>query len=322
MEVSLNMKELRVDSITEDIVIFALDRSNRPLDKAKVDIDEEIVNEYEKGCPFCRKNEGLATEETSRIEIDKKWVTRSIYNKYPIIDTSSKGVYGIHEVIIDTYRHNGTFYNMSTLEYENLIKMYKDRYSSLKNNDNIRYITIFKNFLRKAGASLDHPHSQIMSLSVLPPEINNEIRVAKEFYDNNGFSLYDSIIKDEIQENQRVVYNGDAFLAIVPYASKYSGEVRIIFKNKKRFEAISNKEIKELSLILNKLFLNIYREKGYMPFNLCVHTHPINEDCINYFNVHIHIIPRKFNFGGFELGSDIYVSSSKPEDLAKKIKFD
>ncbi|HBH0199686.1 TPA: galactose-1-phosphate uridylyltransferase, partial [Clostridioides difficile] len=42
----------------------------------------------------------------------------------------------------------------------------------------------------------------------------------------------------------------------------------------------------------------------------------------SYFNVHMHIIPRKYNFGGFELGTNMYVSSMSPEDLTKKLKID
>lgn len=316
------MKELRVDSITNDLVILAYDRAKRPLDKVKVEIEEEITNEYEKECPFCRENENLTTEETSRIEINNKWITRSVYNKYPIIDNLNECIYGEHEVIIDTYRHNGSFFNMSYEEYEALFKMYKDRYQALKEDKKIRYITIFKNFLRKAGASLAHPHSQIMSLSLIPPEVKNEINVAKEYYEKNGNCLYENIIANEIKEKKRIIHNGSKFLVIAPYASKYSGEIRIFFKEKIRFEEVSEDDIKELSIIVKKLFNNIYNVNGYSPFNMCIHTHPLKGSSEKYFNVHIHIIPRKFNFGGFEVGSDMYVSSSEPEALAQKIKFD
>lgn len=112
------------------------------------------------------------------------------------------------------------------------------------------------------------------------------------------------------------------FLVLIPYATKYSGEVRIIFKDKIEFGELNDNNIQELSTIFEKLFKKLYNINGYMPFNLCIHTHPTKIETKSYFNVHMHIIPRKYNFGGFELGTNMYVSSMSPEDLTKKLKID
>lgn len=315
------MKEVRIDPINNDMVVFAKDRSKRPTDIVRKQCEEEIKNIYEKSCPFCRGNESLSTDETFRIEGSNGWLAKSIYNKFPILDGVGNDIYGFHEVMIDTYRHNGTFYNMELAEFENLFKMYQNRYKALMEDENIKYVSIFKNFLRKAGASLLHPHSQIISLSMIPPDLINEYDIAKKYCLENNRSLYEDIIKDEIELNKRVINDGEKFITIVPYASKYNGEIRIIFKEKIRFENINKEHINELSNIFIKLFKQLYKVKGYTPFNLCIHTHPRNNDKDEYFNVHIHIIPRKYSFGGFELGTGFYVSSNNPEDLAKKLKF-
>ncbi|RDY24723.1 DUF4931 domain-containing protein [Romboutsia maritimum] len=315
------MKEIRIDSVNNDMIVFAKDRSKRPIDVVITQTEKEVSKEYEKKCPFCRGNEELSTKETFKIQEKNDWVVKSIYNKFPILDGVGKEIYGIHEVMIDTYRHNGNFYNMTEEEFKNLFVMYKNRYKNLINDNNVEYVSIFKNFLRKSGASLEHPHSQIISLSIIPPDIENEIAISKKYYMDKHKSLYDDIIKDEIQHKKRVIYNGKRFLVIVPYASKYSGEVRILFKEKIKFENIKDEDIYELSYIFMKLFKNLYRDKGYTPFNLCIHTHPKNIEQENYFNVHMHIIPRKYSFGGFELGTGVYVSSTNPEELAKKLKF-
>ena len=75
---------------------------------------------------------------------------------------------------------------------------------------------------------------------------------------------------------------------------------------------------------MSKLFRKLYSEYGNCPFNLYLHTHPVNEknDYKNKYNVHIHIVPRKFNFGGFELSTGVYISSESSEDIAKRLKFD
>lgn len=314
------MKELRIDPINKDMIVFAENRSKRPMDKCNKDMNKNSINGYKKDCPFCVGNEEQCELETFRLGNDKEWYVKSVYNRYPIIDDSSEEIYGLHEVMIDTNRHDGSFYNMTEIEFEYLFIMYKNRYTELKNKKNVEYVSIFKNYLRQAGASLEHPHSQIVTLPFIPPEIQNEIHISKEYFDMNNKCLYEGMINEEIELGERVVYNGTNFIAIVPSATKYTGEIRILFKNKISLDEISEIEIKELSSLFKNLFKKIHYVEGDMPFNIYIHTYPANLDCKKYFNTHIHIIPRKYSFGGFELGTGVYVSSRKPEDIAEKLK--
>ena len=102
------MKEIRIDDINNDIVIFAKDRSRRPMDKVIKGNEECIIKEYNKSCPFCRGNEYYTLESKFKIENEKGWIVRSIDNKFPIVDNLQDNIYGNHEVMIDTYRHNGS----------------------------------------------------------------------------------------------------------------------------------------------------------------------------------------------------------------------
>ena len=314
------MKEIRIDTINDNIVIFAKDRAKRPMDKVNEESEEKNKKEYHQECPFCRGNESKCTNSNFKIEDENDWLVKSVNNKYPIVDKFQDNIYGNHEVMIDTYRHNGNFYNMSEDEFYNMFLMYKNRYVDFIKDEKIKYVTIFKNYLRKAGASLNHPHSQIISISIIPPDIEKEVNISRKYHKNNNRYLYDDIIKNEIKENKRVVNNSKNFLTLVPNSTKYTGEIRIIFKHNIRFEDIDNDDIRELSRIFKNLFSNIYKVNGDLPFNIFIHTHPKNSES-KYLNVHIHIIPRQNTFGGFELSTGLYVSSMEPEDIAEKIKF-
>ncbi len=316
------MREVRVDIFSNDIIIVVKDRDKRPIDTKKYPDDEEGKAIYEKYCPFCKGNEFYATETTFEIADKDGWIVKSIYNKYPILDENSIEIYGIHEVMIDTYRHNGSFYDMSEEEYCNMFKMYQNRYKKLIENDKVKYVSIFKNFLSKAGASLTHPHSQIISMSMVPKDILNEINILESYYRDNKESLYEKTIKEEIKINERIVYNGEKFIVLVPYASMYCGEVRILCKDSTKFDDLGEDNIKELSKVFKNLFKKIYNVCGYMPFNLCMHAHPKKMKNENLLNIHFHIIPRKYNFGGFEIGNGVYVSSKLPEDFAKELHFE
>jgi UDPglucose--hexose-1-phosphate uridylyltransferase len=308
------VNELRIDSMSGDKIIFSADRINRPMDNP-----ESKDKAYNENCPFCVGNENKSIE-TFRIEKNDKWLVRAVNNKYPIIDNVSKNLFGIHEVMIENNRHDANFYDMDDLEFKNILIMYKNRFCELINCENVEYVSIFKNYLRQAGASLAHPHSQIITLPFVAPQIKEELEISKKYFEKNNKNLYEDIIQEEIKISKRVIFNGKNFLAVIPYTSKFSGEIRILFKRNIRFDEINDCEIEELATIFRKIFLKIKEIEGDIPFNMYIHTHPANLDTKKYFNTHIHIIPRKYNIGGFELSTGVYVSSRNPDDLAKKFK--
>ena len=319
------MKELGVDTLNHSKVIIARGRQDRPMDKVKKDINKEENEEYDKDCPFCRGNEENISQETDVINKNNQWVVKSVKNKYPIIDDNPLSeIKGEHDVIIDTYKHNGNFFNMNEEEFYYLLLMYKRRFNNFKEYKSVKYICLFKNHLRGAGASLMHPHSQILSLPFIPPDLIEEYKVCDEFYKKMGINMYKYIMQEEIKYKKRLIYNDKDFFVFVPQICRFSGDTVIILKENIYFYEIEDNKLKELSFILKRLFSKLYDEYGNFPFNLYIHSHPINEnyDYKNIYNVHIHIVPRIFNFGGFELSTGMYVSSVKSEDIASKLKFD
>lgn len=317
------MKELGVDTLNHSKVIIARGRQDRPIDKIKKEIIIEHNEEYVEDCPFCRGNEEHISQETYAIKKNNMWVVKSVKNKYPIIDNNPLNeIRGEHDVIIDTYKHNGNFFNMKEEEFYDLLVMYKNRFNDFKSNKDIKYICLFKNYLREAGASLMHPHSQILSLPFIPPDLMEEYKVCEEFYNKMGINMYKYIIQEEIKYEKRLIYNDENFLVFVPEVCRFAGDTVILFKENIYFYELDDNRLKQLSIILKKLFNKLYYENGNCPFNLYIHTHPVNEkeDYKNIYNVHIHIVPRKFNLGGFELSTGMYVSSVKSEDIAKKLK--
>jgi UDPglucose--hexose-1-phosphate uridylyltransferase len=325
------MSEFRTNLFTGQSVIIARDRSKRPMKLEKPNYEIE-TNEHEDDCPFCIGNENQTTQETFRIEEDKKWLVRSFYNMFPIItqdsESSKKEDFfinldgcGVHEVLVDTYKHNGNFFNMSAYEFELMFTMYKDRYNELIDDENVKYISLFKNFLRNSGASMAHPHSQIISLPIIPKAVLEEVNNCRNYFEENNKSLHQSVIDFEIKEDKRVIHESENFIVIAPYASIYSGEISIINKSNEKFENISSDNIKEMSLIFKNLFNKMNNVYGVIPFNIFLHSHPKYDNCEDYYNWHIHIVPRKYNLGGFEIATGVFVNSTNPEELAKLLNY-
>lgn len=264
----------------------------------------------------------MSSESRGEIIEDGNWTSRSVLNKFPIIDMSTEDVFGQHEVLIETYRHNGGYFNMSLDEFVSSFTLMRDRVRGMIDVDGICYVNVFKNSQSGAGASLKHPHSQLISLNILPPEVEKERRVALDYCSEHNSNLYLDIISREVELGERVIYDGKYFLAFVPHATRYNGEFRIFQKSEKDFWSLNDEEIFELSYIFHHVFINWGKIEGDIPFNVLLHTFPNNDlEMKGYFRTHFHIVPRKYNFGGFELSSNLFVFGQDPAELAKNLRF-
>lgn len=325
------MAEIRRDLFTDKIVIVATERSKRPSD-FKNSKDKSDVMRYSENCSFCLGNEEVDPPEIERIEKDGRWRVRAVPNKFPILTSNEEAEFrnelhncikgqGFHEVIIETDRHNGNFFNMEDEEFINYLTILKRRYSKLKRKDKVKYISIFKNYLNGAGASLRHPHSQILTLPIISPDIAKEISNAKEYYDRTGLCLHEYVMDYERKENKRVIHETSDFIIIAPYASLYNSEVGIFYKHNNRFEYMSEGTIEELSILLKTLFQKMYKRLGNFPFNMYFHTHPLDLERTDFYKWHIHIAPRLSNIAGFELATGVYVNEVSPEDVSASLKW-
>lgn len=306
------MPEIRKDPFTDEQVIIAMERAKRP-----TDFHDDGSNKEEKTCFFCRGREKLTPSETFRIDDDNgEWIVRSFPNKFPILCSDMTDGNGIHEVIVDNCGHDKSFFNMNIKEFKYMLLAYKNRYIALYNTASTQYVSIFKNYLKKAGASLDHPHSQIISLPIIPNIIMTELNNCKKFYEYRGEIMHQVLIREERDKGDRVIFETDNFIVIAPFASKYNYETQIIYKNKGLFQSMTDRVITELSEVLFGLFSRYGNVLGRFPFNLFLHAHPnLMEDAP--YNWHLHITPRVSQQAGFELSTGIYVNDIPPEKAAK-----
>lgn len=324
------MPEIRRDPFTDEEVVIVVERSKRPSDWLAKDNCNDTTNKKNNNCFFCRGNEKSTPPESFRIN-DKNgnWIVRSFPNKFPIFSPNSKvqkereelfditnGI-GTHEVIVENYKHDKNFFNMSAEEFKYIILAYRERYAALYNKPSTQYVSLFKNYLKDAGASLNHPHSQIISLPITPNKVMIELYNCKKFYTVKGESLHGAIIREEKKRKRRVILETDSFIVIAPFASKYKYETEIIYKKDELFQFISNSTINQLSEVFFSLF-NRYRKTlgDVFPFNLILHGHPKSMEHIPY-KWHFHIIPRLSCFAGFELSTGIYVNDVLPEEVAE-----
>ena len=284
-------------------------------------------------CPFCPGNEAQTSQERYRInDPNGQWVTRTIQNKFPaltegIIPDSNDdffqnktGGFGIHEVIIDTPKHNQTPPNFTGKELENLIHTYLHRYRAHEKHPHVRHIVIFKNHGRNAGASIIHPHSQLIATPIISNEINARLTNAQKYYAETKRCLMCDMIEHELQKNQRIVCQNEHFVAFIPYAASSSFQAWVVPReHQTHFSCLKSNQIPTLAQILKKLLKSQERILHSPDFNWVIHSAHMktNKNALHWYMA---ITPRLTKTAGFELGSQIHINPSLPENDAAQMR--
>jgi len=306
------MAELRFDPINRHTVIIAPERSKRPKD------DFISTEEVSKTCPFCPGNEDQTPPEkfNNRDKV-KNWTIRSFPNKYPAFTQSPYGeISGIQDVIVDSDKHDINPGDFSLEHLKELLKVYKERIESIKINKNIKYILVFKNHGLMAGATLEHPHSQIVGLTFVPHAVKKSWQRLKKFYSQNNQCYYCSLI-----DKTDIVFENGSFVLISPKEARFSYETWILPRTHQvHYEEITDQQLNDLSEIFSKLIktLNVMLNKP--AFNVILNSGLYDENSDHFYHWNIQILPRISYQAGFECGTGMFINQVEPENAARELK--
>ena len=322
------MPEIRRDPVSGRWTIIASARNERPSDFASGKISQS-----KKNCPFCPGNEEQTPPEiwSSRSLKDNNWKLRVVPNKYPAIVSSAntervelEGLYkkmegiGTHEVIIETPDHFRQMHKMDESDISEVFKCFASRIREIKKDKKIKYIMIFKNYGRYAGASLAHPHSQLIAMPMVPIRVANELEGANAYFSQKSSCVFCDIIREEISFKKRIVEENDSFIAINPYASRFSFETWILpKKHLSHLENTDENDFKNLSEVLKSTLKKINHSLGQAAYNILIHTMPVREDSAPFYHWHIEIMPKFSHMAGFEWGTGFYINTVSPEKAAE-----
>src|SRR5262249_32817531 len=143
------------------------------------------------------------------------------------LDRAGEGVYdrmngvGAHEVIVETPDHTKTFSSLTEAEIGSVLMAYRDRIVDLKRDMRFKYVMVFKNHGSPAGATLEHPRSQLRAVPVVPKNVAEEMEGALAYYRYKDRCVFCDIVRQEQRERTRLVYENDQFVVIEPYAPKF-----------------------------------------------------------------------------------------------------
>lgn len=327
---SSKISELRQDLVTGDWVVIATGRKKRAKELIK---RREPYPPLTDKCPFCFPEEtGQEKDVLIFRRDDGDWSLRVIPNKYPAFSRHQplrhfeEGPYfamsgiGHHEVII-TRDHSRQIANLDPIEVAEIIDAYQDRYLSLMNRRSVNYIEIFHNHGLEAGASVEHPHSQLMAIPVISPGVLLELNGAEIYHKKNRKCVYCAIVEWELQNKKRLLFENDSFLVFCPFSSRVAFEVWVMpKKHKPYFERGTNEEKVDLGEALQKAMYMIWKTLEDPAYNFYLHTSPCDGKDYPYYHWHFEILPHTATWAGFELSTGIEISTIEPERAAEELR--
>lgn len=328
------LNEFREDLVSGEWVLFATGRAQRPelVKKEKL----KIKTLPKSKCPFedPEKYGNIVVAEYWDKE-RSDWTIKVAKNKYPAVldggmcSPQKAGPFNTHEAIgrheIVIFRdHDKNLHDFSKEELASALKVYQERYLTMAGGDCTKYGLIFHNYGPSAGASVPHPHSQIISIPVLPPDIKRSINGSEKFYNEHKKRVYDVMIDWERGEGKRIIFENKYFIAFCPFVSKTPYEVRIFpQESHAHFEKMPEEQFEYLGEILLLVLKKIQSALKNSDYNFFIHTAPLERKTIDvheFYTWHIEILPKISTFGAFELGSGIDVNIVDPDESAKLLR--
>jgi UDPglucose--hexose-1-phosphate uridylyltransferase len=328
------MPELRKDPVVGRWVIMSTERSKRPTDFSK-------PREDKRGgpCVFCASMERqtppevLSYRDHGSAPNEPGWRVRAVPNKFPALRIEGPlgrrgdGLYdlmngiGAHEVVIETPDHDRGMADLELHQIEEVLWAYRDRVLDLARDERFRYVIIFKNHGADAGASLEHPHSQLIALPILPLSVQQELRGAKDYYELKERCIFCDIASQEMQDRRRLVLENDNFIVSSPFAARFPFELLIIPKaHSSHFELATASEYRALAQSLKATLGALKASLSDPPFNYIIHSAPLREAESKHYHWHLEITPALTKVAGFEVGTGFYINPVPPEDAAAHLR--
>ena len=335
--------EFRQDIVSGDWVLISTERAQKPIPQEVTENNQ--LYQDKKTCPFedpqrsDHRNPILVYNKGQKViwetESINEWTTQVVKNKFPALMDGfcvpSRNVgpflvtdgFGFHELVI-TRDHDKSFAQFTDEETSEVLHAYKDRYNSISQDECGDYVLIFHNHGRLAGASVYHSHSQILSMPVVPPGILKNIKGAKDFFERTGENVHEMIIEWEVEQNKRIIYENEKFIALCPFVSRAPYEVRIFPRKKgSNFGDTQDGDLTHLAKILNEVLRKLHLTLNNPDYTFFIHTSPIkknNSDLYDFYHWHIEIMPRFSVSAGMELGTNVFVNTVDLDEAAKLLR--
>lgn len=313
--------------VAEDLPLsrrdFVLDGVSRPLDTP---------------CPLCEGRELTAGHEIAAVRDGSApdgpgWQLRVVPNRVPAlrVEAGMSGAHdglfihrpglGAHEVVVETPRHDVSWFTMTAEELARIFTAWRDRMADLRRDGRLRAAVAFKNHGVEAGARLAHAHSQIVATPLVPPSITHEVEAARRHHTATGNCLFCDLVTQERAAGVRVVAETPAYVALAPYASRTPFETWLLpVTHAARFDEASAADLDGLAALLRQVLEQVGRELERPAFNAVLHSAPFDEPGDGAYHWHLELVPRVLRANGLDVGAGLPINPVPPEKAARVLR--
>ncbi len=313
------MAELRWNPLTKDWVMIASHRQNRP----------QMPKDW---CPFC-PGSGKVPDTYEVYEYDNDFPALS--QTPPVPDDvatalyKTRPAYGKCEVILYSPNHTITLPELPVGHIRKLVDLWTERFLEMSKDENIKYVFIFENRGEVVGVTMPHPHGQIYGYSYIPKKLELELASSKEHFDETGRCLFCDMLKDEIAQKERIIFENEDFIVFLPFYSEYPYGIYIASKaHKQNLAQFTEREKDNLAKTVKAAAGTLDNLFDYpFPYMMCMHQDPVNSgDFSDIYHFHIEFFPpmrskekQKFNASS-ETGAWAHCNPTAPEEKAQELR--
>jgi UDPglucose--hexose-1-phosphate uridylyltransferase len=328
------MSEWRADPVTGQWVIVATDTQPRRRD---FDLDDHPSDD-DGPCPLCEGREHVAGRELLAVRQGSPadapgWDLRVVPNRVPVLRVEAGGYgardgllehqpgLGAHEVVVESPRHDASWFTMSADELARVLRAWRDRMADLRRDTRMRSALAFKNHGVRAGARLSHPHSQVVAMPRVPPRIDDEVKGAERHHAATGRCVFCDLVAQEVGAGTREVAATASCVALAPYASRAPFEVCLIPRGHgARFEAASADDIAGVAEVLRHVLGHLDAQLGRPAFNAVLHSAPYGTALDAAYHWHLELVPRVLRATGFAIGTGTAINPVSAERAARVLR--
>lgn len=330
------MPELRQDLVTGRWVILSPQRAERPYDFAGV-----APARAAGPCPFCPGNEAetppeiLAARPAGSLPDTPGWTLRVVPNRFPALaregrpERGAEGLYaslsgvGAHEIIVESPDHARGLAELPMERVAAVLGAWRRRMADLQADARLRYVLIFKNHGAPAGASLEHPHGQLLATPIVPRQVQEELDGARRHFERRGRCVFCDVVAQESGPDggRCLVLARDGYVVLAPYAARFAYETWILpVAHASAFERGDAAQDAALAGVLGETLRRLERVLPRLAYNLVLHTAPCRSPELGHYHWHVEILPRLSEFAGFEWGSGFFINPTPPEEAAAALR--
>ncbi|MBI3635954.1 MAG: galactose-1-phosphate uridylyltransferase [Candidatus Rokubacteria bacterium] len=328
------MSELRKDPVVGRWVIISTERARRPSDFGPEPVHPQLTT-----CVFCAGQEDktppeiLAGRPPGSPRDTPGWSWRVVPNKFPALgiegelEPAGEGPYdrmngvGAHEVVIESPDHSASLATGSVEAVTEVLLALRERVLDLKKDGRFQSVLIFKNHGEAAGASLEHPHSQLIATPIIPLYVAEELAGGARYYEIKERCVWCDIVREERRGRRRLIRETDTFAAIAPFAPRFPFETWILpRRHRAAFEESDVDDLRGLAEMLGDFLRRMNAILHDPAYNFMLHSAPLHEPSLDHFHWHLEIMPKLTKVAGFEWGSGFFINPVPPENAAEALR--